>query len=419
MGSLLEPLAGIVDSAFVARLGTESLAALAVGVTIINSFSWVFNFLTHVIVESVSSSTVGEDSSEQSQTIGLSLLISGLIGTLTAVGLYLSRESLYELAGASRDIFSLVDAYFVIRIIGQPFSLLLTTQVSVIRGLGFVKQSTQILASNLLLNIALTFLLLFVLELGIAGAAWGTIFSHVLLSGVSQLLLRKKVDLSGNILNNLENKGILKSLSKKSVNLFVRSSLLTTIFFLSTRVAAHIGTVDLASYHIALQFWLFASFFTDGVAMVANIYGARLKKLGNWGLFKLLWKNTVIISVIIGAGFTFLYGIFGENLLILFTDKKDLIHVVLGYWWIIYGGQIINALAFSYDGLMFGLGGFHHLRNLMIFAFTCVFAPLAYIAHQQKNIFYVWFGLLALSIVRLIYIQLFIKKAFFESPKMS
>ncbi|KPJ76279.1 MAG: MATE family efflux transporter, partial [Deltaproteobacteria bacterium SG8_13] len=48
-----EPLTGLVDTAFVARLGAVSLAALGVGAVVLAGVFWIFNFLgiatqTHV-----------------------------------------------------------------------------------------------------------------------------------------------------------------------------------------------------------------------------------------------------------------------------------------------------------------------------------------------------------------------------------
>jgi len=40
-----EPLTGLVDTAFVARLGAGPLAALGVGTIALSSFFWIFNFL--------------------------------------------------------------------------------------------------------------------------------------------------------------------------------------------------------------------------------------------------------------------------------------------------------------------------------------------------------------------------------------
>ena len=40
-----EPLTGLADTVFVARLGAESLAALGAGTVALSSVFWVFNFL--------------------------------------------------------------------------------------------------------------------------------------------------------------------------------------------------------------------------------------------------------------------------------------------------------------------------------------------------------------------------------------
>ena len=46
LGSLIaEPLTGLVDTAFVARLGVEPLAALGVGTMVLSAFFWAFSFL--------------------------------------------------------------------------------------------------------------------------------------------------------------------------------------------------------------------------------------------------------------------------------------------------------------------------------------------------------------------------------------
>jgi MATE family multidrug resistance protein len=42
---IAEPLAGVADTAFVARLGAVPLAALGVATALLSSVFWVFNFL--------------------------------------------------------------------------------------------------------------------------------------------------------------------------------------------------------------------------------------------------------------------------------------------------------------------------------------------------------------------------------------
>lgn len=48
MGALVsDPMLGLVDTAVVGRLGTEQLAALGLGVAVLATVSWVFNFLVY------------------------------------------------------------------------------------------------------------------------------------------------------------------------------------------------------------------------------------------------------------------------------------------------------------------------------------------------------------------------------------
>jgi MATE family multidrug resistance protein len=42
---IAEPLTGLADTAFVARLGAASLAGLGVGAAVLSSVFWVFNFI--------------------------------------------------------------------------------------------------------------------------------------------------------------------------------------------------------------------------------------------------------------------------------------------------------------------------------------------------------------------------------------
>ena len=42
---IAEPLTGLIDTAFVSRLGAEPLAALGVGTAALSSIFWIFNFL--------------------------------------------------------------------------------------------------------------------------------------------------------------------------------------------------------------------------------------------------------------------------------------------------------------------------------------------------------------------------------------
>ena len=144
--------------------------------------------------------------------------------------------------------------------------------------------------------------------------------------------------------------------SKKSGYLFVRSLCLTGIFFISTKVAAEIDVYTISSYQIALQFWLFSSYFLDGLAMVGNMETAKLSAKKHQKHFLIFALKLFNLSVGVGFIFTCFYYFFSDELFALFTTDNKVIEILKLICFIVLGGQVINALAFSIDGVYFGLG---------------------------------------------------------------
>ena len=115
MGSLLEPIAGIVDTAFVGRLGPVEIGALGISVSIFNSFFWVFNFLIHIPMENASKGSVeGREKLIVQAQVGLSISI--LVGVLSFLFLYTFSESLLFFAGADSSTINEASKYFNIRL---------------------------------------------------------------------------------------------------------------------------------------------------------------------------------------------------------------------------------------------------------------------------------------------------------------
>ncbi|MGD9102820.1 MAG: MATE family efflux transporter, partial [Desulfobacterales bacterium] len=75
-----EPLTGLVDTAFVARLGAESLAALGAGTVALSSIFWVFNFLG-IGTQTEVAQTYGREELTRTAEIGwLAIALSAAIG---------------------------------------------------------------------------------------------------------------------------------------------------------------------------------------------------------------------------------------------------------------------------------------------------------------------------------------------------
>ena len=61
---MIEPIAGIVDTALMGHTGTDALAAIAIGVNVVMSISWMFNSIVYQVTADVARNDVRGDRNE-------------------------------------------------------------------------------------------------------------------------------------------------------------------------------------------------------------------------------------------------------------------------------------------------------------------------------------------------------------------
>lgn len=395
--SLLEPLSSVVDTALVGHLDTTLLAALAIGTTILSSFTWIFNFLIHASTQAIASAKNISLGSRANVSFSIAIIVS----LFTCLFLYLFRFSLYELVGANREQYELVDEYFLIRVYGHPAAILYMTALSIVRGLSKVKVALWFVLATTTINIFLTWLFLYHFEMGIDGAALGTVLSNI----IGMIFTFIALGLNENIRVGFFKAPPLDqwlSFGKNSLDLFGRSAAITGSLFLAARFATQLGEISLATHQILLQAWLFVSFFIDGIAITANIKGSLFCRENNISALNLLIKRVLILGAALGAVFSTIYFFFDTQTQGIFTSDQNVLSHLSSLWWLIAISQIPNALAFVYDGILFGLGdrgGFKWVRRWMLIGATFVFFPIAYFGSGLEAI---WIGLIALNLFRLI-----------------
>lgn len=396
LSSLLEPLSATIDTAFVGQVSTVWLGGMALAVTLLSSFTWMFNFLVHASTQAVASS----EDSKVCEAIKTSLSVALVVGIITTFLLWAFKEPLFELVGVNKNLYEHSNSYYSIRIIGHSFTLFYTTVLSLLRGLGRVKISFFMIGLTTALNVLLTYLALFVFDFGLEGAAWGTVISFILGSSVSFYFLLNDKKVKGHFLSSkVKSSGWFK-FGKNSLNIFGRSATLTTCFFLSTRFASSFGIKELAAHQILLQLWLFCSFLLDGVAVTGTILGAKYFSRGELGKVKIIFFRLLMIGGVIGIAFTFIYALGGSFLIGLFTKDEEVIKIIFGFWLLIVVSQVTNSFAFVFDGLLFGLEEFGYLRKFMIIGALMVFLPFALYATNTQSLTFLWVGMISLNIFR-------------------
>lgn len=398
--SLLEPLASIVDTALVGNLNTKWLASLAIGVAILNTFTWMFNFLVHVSTQNVADSRNQTSPELLTKRIKVSLASSIIVAALCTLFLFFSRHLLYDLMDAQKNLIPVIESYYLPRVFFHFLSVMLITLVSILRGLEKLKLCLVIVGVTTLINVLLSYFFLYHLGWGLEGAAWGTIFSQALgVLACAYFLFSDKRVLS--IFAVKVELNLVKDFSSSSRDIFIRSFLLSLCFFSGTKIASRIGVSELGAYQILIQVWLFSSFLLDGLAITANVlmakyYFSDMKEKAVQVVYSLS-----LLSLLIGVFFTLIYGFFPSFVISIFSSDPKVLLICEALWpWIVWS-QVISAFAFLLDGLIFGVSKFFFLRKHMIIGVLLFFVPLAFSALRLEHLHFLLAAFVMLNIYRM------------------
>lgn len=184
-GTLFQQLYNFADTVIIGRfLGEQALAAAGV--------TYSLNFLILGFVQGcaagfgvpVSQSFGAKDRDEVHRFYWNGLWTSAVISILLAAAAFAMTVPLLALIRTPRDILPMAASYIQIIFAGIPLSMLYNHSASVLRALGDSRHPFYFLLASCVLNIALDFLLVAVIPLGIAGAAAATVISQ----GVSSFL---------------------------------------------------------------------------------------------------------------------------------------------------------------------------------------------------------------------------------------
>ncbi|BHH84700.1 MATE family efflux transporter [Desulforhopalus sp. 52FAK] len=383
-----EPLTGLVDTAFVARLGAEALAALGVGTVVLSGGLWLFNFLS-VGSQTEVSQAVGRKEPDQGKKLAsLALLLAVSIGCiLTLLFLFFSQQ-LTTLMGAAGVTHSYALTYIKIRALGMPAVLITMTSTGILYGLGNMRTPLFIAVGVNVVNICLDALLIFgsgpIPPMGIAGVAIASIVSQYLGAIACGLVVSRAIGFTSDI--ELSN---IRRLVKIGRDMLLRTGSMILFLLLATRLATGLGPEAGAINQAIRQVWVFTAFFLDATAVVAQsvigyYYGSAKKgQARQVARLVCFWSGGlgVVLMVLMFVGSDLVYR------LLVPTVSSDHFFPV---WLIATLFQPIAAFAFVTDGIHWGTGDFRYLRNVVVFA-TSLSALSLIIAE--------YFGLASLNLI--------------------
>lgn len=377
---IVEPLTGLVDTAFISRLGVAPLAALGVSTITLSSFFWIFNFL-NVGTQTEIAKALGEaDRNKIHAMVNSALLLSLLIALFLVIALFPGISFLAHLMGASLDVHASATAYMKIRLLGTPAILSTLTAFGIFRGLQDMKTPFIIALIVNVLNCLLDPLLIFGLgvfpPLGMQGAALASVISQWIGCGVALIVIAKRIKIKVVIHWNY-----CLQLLHIGKDLFIRTGLLVLFLTLTTRYATKMSPEAGAAHQIIRQFWFFSAFLLDAFGIAGQSLVGYF--VGQKSIHRARQVAVHVFSWSLGIGFFLSFAmLIGKNHFITLMVPLSAVPVFIPAWQVVTWMQPLSSLAFASDGIHWGTGDFAFLRNVVILATSCgisvlLFTPLS------------------------------------------
>lgn len=397
IAGIAEPLLSITDTAIVGNIpvdGLESLAAAGIVGTFLSMLIWILgqtrSAISAIISQYLGARKLDELKSLPAQAIfiNISLSILILLATIFVV------EEIFTALKASGKILDYCISYYSIRVWGFPLTLFTFAVMGIFRGLQNTTWPMGIAITGAVLNIILDFLLVYGIEgflepMYLKGAAWASLIAQAVMALLSFILLVKKTSISLKLQFPFHKE--LGRLVVMSLNLFVRALALNTTLILAVREATSLGEKYIAAHTIAINIWLFSSFFIDGYGAAGNIMGGRLLGAKDYrGLWKLSKKiisyGSMVSVLLIGLGF-----LFYEPLGKLFSKDAMVLETFYSIFYVLLLGIPISTIAFVLDGMYKGLGEMKTLRNVLLAATFLGFVPMLYLSkYLNWGLYGIW-----------------------------
>jgi len=380
---IAEPLTGLADTAFIARLGTVPLAGLGIGTAALSGIFWAFNFLgigtqTEVAhAEGTGARTRGRDAS------GLAMALGASIGCgLALIGL-LGLEAVMDFMSDDVEIRSAAAIYLKIRLLGGPAILISMAAFGALRGLQDMRTPLAIALAQNALNIALDAVLIFGLDpipaFGIAGAAWASVVSQWLGALWAVDAVRRRLGLP----DRIHWRGA-RNLLRVGRDLFFRTGSLILFIILTTRAATLLGADEGAAHHVIRQFWILSALLLDAFGAAAQsligffLGAGQLRYARHAAAVACLWGT--------GAGIALMIVMIAASSSIAAAFLPLDVHAMFGAAWLAYAlAQPANALAFVTDGIHWGTSDYRFLRNAMILSTAAGLIALYWIDPAGSN----------------------------------
>ncbi|CAN1745014.1 Protein DETOXIFICATION 42 [Linum perenne] len=361
-----DPIASLIDTAFIGQLGPVELAAVGVSIAVFNQVSKIAIFP----IVSVTTSLVAEEDAIAEER-------QGNVELGDAASISKEVEELLPKTDESRNgkgcfekrhIPSASSAMVVSCVLGviQALCLILAAE-PVLNYMGVHKaKSYYLICTSAVvgdaMNIVLDPIFIFVFRLNVSGAAIAHVISQYVISIILLWNLVQEVDLLPPSIKELQLGRFLKS----GFMLLMRVIAATFCVTLAASLAARHGPTSMAAFQVCLQIWLAASLLADGLAVAGQAILASAFAKKDYERAVETASRVLQYGLVLGLALAaiLLPGLhFGARL---FTRDESVLRMInIGVPFVAVT-QPVNVMAFVFDGVNYGASDFTYSAYSMV-----------------------------------------------------
>lgn len=420
LSNLSVPILSSVDTAIVGHLDKVSyLGAIAVGSMIFNFIYWGFGFLRMGTTGLTAQAFGKKNKNEIILVLGRALSVAVVSAILIFAIQYFIKEFSFYLVHGGAEVEKYARTYFDIRIYAAPATLSLYAFHGWFLGMQNAKYPLILTVLVNIFNIGFNVLFIYGYGMNVDGVALGTVFAQYfgLFFAIILYLKKYKNYTAALVVKKVLDIEPLKRFFSVNFDIFIRTLTLIFAFSFFTAVSADLGTNILAANTILLQLWMILSYGIDGFAFAAeSLVG---KYIGSQDKIKL--TKTVYYSFYWGLGLglilSIIYFFFDREILLLYTDKIDIINLASVYFLWTLIAPISNSICYIWDGVFIGATATKPMRNSMLISLIIFFLPVYYLSVDSLGNNALWLAMITFMLARGVSLTLYSPKYIFNLIK--
>jgi len=383
LGALIaEPLFLLADSAMVGHLGGNSLAGLGIASAILQTIIGLMIFLAYGTTPAVAR-RLGAGDQRGAVAAGVdSIWMAFGLGILLAVVGWFVTPILVDVFPSILAVRDQAVEYLTTSMLGLPAMLLVYAATGLLRGLQDTRTPLVVATIGFGANIALNYLFIYVVGLGIAGSATGTVIAQwgmaIFYVGFAARHARAA---SASLLPSPAG---LRGSAGVGGWLFLRTAGLRAAMVLAVFEATQLGSDDLAAFQVTMTIFSTLAFTLDAIAIAAQALIGRVLGAGNGRSVRAVLRRCLLWGVSAGIVLGIVLAVVSPFAGLVFTTDLSVAALLPVPLVVVGVGAPLSGFVFVLDGVLIGAGDARYLALTGLLDLA-LFVPLAIVAGESNG----------------------------------